>query len=350
MRTDDHSAASQSDTYRTDPATILYPLLNRWWYDPIARRIPLWVPANALTVAAAAALILSFVVCLVVARNPPLGRLVGLVGALYWIYHTLDNVDGSHARRTGTSGPAGEFLDHGSDVMTCSLPALGISLALNLPPALILAVTSIVALSLWATLWCMYYTGVFVMRPVSDSEAAVAVTLVLFAGGLVGREPLVAPLGQAGVSVASLLAISVGLAFGRQFYVSLTRPDAAVSRWPALPLVASHLLLVTWYFLARGAVSIIAIGILLALAAGRAGQRILLARLLGLPVPSVDWLALFLSCVGPGTLLLGVLVAEMQAVLAWSLIAVAGPLQVAIFVRSFVELRRQQSEGHPHVG
>jgi phosphatidylglycerophosphate synthase len=278
-----------------------------------------------------------------------MGRLIGLVGALYWVYHTLDNVDGSHARRTGTSGPAGEFLDHGSDVMTCSLPALGISLALNLPPALILTVTSIVALSLWATLWCMYYTGVFVMRPVSDTEAAVAVTIVLLTGGLVGREPLVARWGP-GVSIASLLAISVGLAFARQFFGSLARPDTAVSRLPAVSLVASHLLLVTWYVLAEGAVSIIAIGILLALAAGRAGQRIILARLLRLPVPGVDWLSLFLSCLGPGTLLLGVLVAEMQAVLAWSLIAIAGSVQLGMFGRSFVELRRRQREGHPHVG
>lgn len=288
--------------------------------------------------------LLSFVLCLIVGQNPGRGRLIGLAGVFYWGYHTLDNVDGSHARRTGTSGPAGEFLDHGIDAIVCSLPALGVAFALGLPPALILIATSIIALSFWATLWSMYHTGVFTLRPVSDSEAAVAATLVLFAGGIVGREPLILVWGPAGISIASLLGLAVILGFGWQLCVSVARPKSTASRLPVIPIVASHVLFITWYFLAKGAVSIAAIGLLLALVSGHAGQRILLARLLGQPVPNVNWLTLVLLCLGPVMLLVRARVAQMQAVLAWSLVAVVGTIQVVTFVTSWIALRKQQDE------
>ena len=35
-----------------------------------------------------------------------------------FIYQTLDGIDGSQARRTGTSSPLGEYFDHGLDAIT----------------------------------------------------------------------------------------------------------------------------------------------------------------------------------------------------------------------------------------
>lgn len=38
-----------------------------------------------------------------------------------WAYSSLDAIDGKQARRTGTSGPLGEFFDHGCDAVNLVL-------------------------------------------------------------------------------------------------------------------------------------------------------------------------------------------------------------------------------------
>lgn len=51
-----------------------------------------------------------------------------IVGVLYFLYITLDNVDGKHARNTGQQGPMGQIFDHGFDTLTLPLSTLTLCL------------------------------------------------------------------------------------------------------------------------------------------------------------------------------------------------------------------------------
>lgn len=50
---------------------------------------------------------------------PPIPPIVWLLCAVFhFLAHTLDGIDGKHARRTKSSGPLGELMDHGMDSWT----------------------------------------------------------------------------------------------------------------------------------------------------------------------------------------------------------------------------------------
>ena len=47
-----------------------------------------------------------------------------LVGVSYFVYSTLDNVDGKQAKRTGSGSPMGMLFDHGCDATTAVIQAM----------------------------------------------------------------------------------------------------------------------------------------------------------------------------------------------------------------------------------
>lgn len=49
-----------------------------------------------------------------------------------FIYQSLDAIDGKQARRTGTSNPLGELLDHGCDSISTVFVALSACIAVQL--------------------------------------------------------------------------------------------------------------------------------------------------------------------------------------------------------------------------
>lgn len=69
--------------------------------------MPLGVPANLLTLGSSACV---WAMLCAATMGPPAGAIVCLV--LMSAYVIYDHADGMHARRTGASGPLGEFLDH----------------------------------------------------------------------------------------------------------------------------------------------------------------------------------------------------------------------------------------------
>lgn len=65
----------------------------------------------------------------------------GLVGALLFLYQTLDALDGIQARRVGSSGPLGEFVDHWFDSINAFMIPLGMALAFPAVPPVLAAVS-----------------------------------------------------------------------------------------------------------------------------------------------------------------------------------------------------------------
>ena len=97
--------------------------------------------------------------------HPPLQAprwcyLFAAVGVFF--YQTLDGVDGKQARRTGSSGPLGEFFDHGLDAVITFLYAV---LAACTPglishPYLMVLLTVVVIQLNYTYHWQTYVCGV----------------------------------------------------------------------------------------------------------------------------------------------------------------------------------------------
>src|SRR5262245_19201942 len=95
--------------YVVQDNSILTPILKRWVWAPMIPRIPDHVSANTLTIMGTVLSASAYAMTVIF----PASRLTCAIAALLvFAYLTLDNLDGAHARRTGTSSPLGEFLDH----------------------------------------------------------------------------------------------------------------------------------------------------------------------------------------------------------------------------------------------
>ena len=98
-------------------------IMNPWW-EAVEKLVPRCVHPNALTVSGCTAAIIG--ACLLLGFCPYLSefppRWVFLISAaLFFLYQTLDAIDGKHARRLGLSSPLGQLMDHGCDII-CTTP------------------------------------------------------------------------------------------------------------------------------------------------------------------------------------------------------------------------------------
>lgn len=121
-------------------------LFRHWW--PIAiKAIPATMSANAVSILGtvfcwlAFAILSGLVVGPLAAFAPGHPWIFGVLAACIFLYQTLDALDGIQARRTGVSGPMGEFVDHWFDSINAFLIPLGIALAFPPIPRTVAAVT-----------------------------------------------------------------------------------------------------------------------------------------------------------------------------------------------------------------
>ncbi|HTX73904.1 MAG TPA: hypothetical protein VMC79_13820 [Rectinemataceae bacterium] len=154
-------------------------LLCHWW--PIAiKAIPRKAPANLVSMIGNLGSYLSFLILSGLLFGPVsvAGRdrpwIFGLVALGYFFYQTLDALDGIQARRTGASGPLGEFVDHWFDSFNVFLLPLGISLAFPVIPYQVVAPAMILfAAADWFQLRAITSLGVLIFPPVSSEEGQV---------------------------------------------------------------------------------------------------------------------------------------------------------------------------------
>lgn len=109
--------------YACDDRSRLVQPFCRHVVRPFADRVPAVVPANLLTLGSSACMGLMLLLALV-APGPGWAPLFLLLMAAYVVY---DHADGMHARRTGTSGPLGEFLDHFLDVFHAGIAVIALA-------------------------------------------------------------------------------------------------------------------------------------------------------------------------------------------------------------------------------
>jgi ethanolaminephosphotransferase len=89
-----------------------------WW-------LPGWLPANLVTIGASACMWAVFGLEVAAGAVPPSLLAVAFV-VLFQLYVVYDHADGMHAKRTHTSSPLGEYLDHGLDTLNGAIAVLAV--------------------------------------------------------------------------------------------------------------------------------------------------------------------------------------------------------------------------------
>jgi phosphatidylglycerophosphate synthase len=181
-------AESQAPAYRVEDRSILLPVYKRLLVDPVLPHLPASLDPNTITHVGHALCFASMVV-LLAAR--PLGT-AHFVAAMVLVqaYLFCDNADGAHARRVGRTSAAGEYLDHGLDLLNTvylgvvSAFALGDTGTMGLGLAILIPAASAI------TCWEQAATGVYQLGLLNQIEALLFVSILLAAEALFGADVL----------------------------------------------------------------------------------------------------------------------------------------------------------------
>jgi len=104
--------------YKPGVSTPIDNFFNTWWWNPLICIVPKSVAPNTVTVTGLVIQIMGFAAVMYycpdfVATAPRWAYAFG--GFTIFAYQTLDALDGKQARRTGSSSPLGQLMDHGCD-------------------------------------------------------------------------------------------------------------------------------------------------------------------------------------------------------------------------------------------
>ncbi|XP_046914023.1 ethanolaminephosphotransferase 1 isoform X2 [Dermatophagoides farinae] len=125
-----HLKGFENYVYNSKDTSPLSKYVMHPFWNVVVKLVPMWIAPNVLTfvgflMTAGNGLLLSIYDPEFYASSdsypqfPPIPDWVWIVCAIFHsVAHTLDGIDGKHARRTKSSGPLGELMDHGMDSWT----------------------------------------------------------------------------------------------------------------------------------------------------------------------------------------------------------------------------------------
>uniref|UniRef100_A0A915PS52 CDP-alcohol phosphatidyltransferase n=1 Tax=Setaria digitata TaxID=48799 RepID=A0A915PS52_9BILA len=137
--------------------------MKRFW-EYVVQFYPMWISPNVITVSG---FFINLVTVLILACFSYDAKIAASSWAYFqaavglFLYQTLDATDGKQARRTGSSSPLGELLDHGCDAMSQVLVTLNICYAMLLGQEryVVLFVTVSSVTLFYCAHWSTYCTG-----------------------------------------------------------------------------------------------------------------------------------------------------------------------------------------------
>ncbi len=310
-------AALDAYQYQAVCASLMVAFLKRYWFLPVHSVLPAGIHANVITITGAACNLLSFLCCIVYRAHPNPAWLI-LAAVLLWTYATFDNIDGTRARQTRTSGPVGELLDHGFDSLAgYYLTPLGIAIACGLPPAYLLAVVCAASIGAHASFWEQYHTGKLTTGSLTDVEGLVVGSLILAAAAILGVELLTTPMFGSGVSFMEVAMVATVGSFGYQALSCVWRVHSPRKAAQLLPPLGTQALFIAWYVAGDGALGVVALCMLVGVSAGRPSFGAIIARLYKKPIPVFDWLVIVVAVVVPFFAFVSETVAAYQTQIAW---------------------------------
>ncbi|MFA6504638.1 MAG: CDP-alcohol phosphatidyltransferase family protein [Treponemataceae bacterium] len=175
-------------------------VLKHWW--PIAlKAIPAKAPANLVSMVGNLGSYLAFFIASGLLLGPVsvIGRekpwIFGVIAFGLFFYQTLDALDGIQARRTGASGPLGEFVDHWFDSFNVFLVPLGIVIAFPVIPWQVMVPCQLIYTTTnWILIRALNNTQVLVFDKFSTEEGQIAAQLFYLSVWILGYDFWAKPL------------------------------------------------------------------------------------------------------------------------------------------------------------
>lgn len=167
--------------------SIVSPVCNR-----LVNLLPLWLAPNLITVIGAGCNVVGFLLAVAfigIGKDDfPVLRLVSFIGGVtIFLNMMFDNCDGKQARRTKTSSPLGELVDHGCDSLFVPLGAVMTGMITGATGGPILAFFALCAATFYLAHWEEYFTHSLTLGAVGPVETQVILTLFHVFTAFVGR-------------------------------------------------------------------------------------------------------------------------------------------------------------------
>merc|ERR1712226_359800 len=176
--------------YKSEGASILDPAYQKFWVS-LVEHVPYWMAPNILTLLGLLANFLAFLplafACPTFKEEPPTWGLI-LFAFCFFIYQTLDALDGKQARKLGMSSPMGELFDHGIDAVNTVIVSVvyNMSLRLGLHPEVNMYSFLLTCFNFYLAHWLTYCTGVLHFGYFDITEAQVVIMSQLILTALSG--------------------------------------------------------------------------------------------------------------------------------------------------------------------
>jgi phosphatidylglycerophosphate synthase len=221
-------------SYQSVNNSLINALYHRFWLPTAIKAIPERMSANLVSILGNLGVLAAFLILSGLAVGPMsvAGRrcpwLFGIAALCLFFYHTMDNLDGMQARRTESSGPLGEFVDHWFDSFNSFLVPLALGLAFPVIPPLLVALTTLLCcLADWLSLRTTRNTGVLVFGKISSEEALLLTYLFCISAWILGYDFWAAPgpFGLPRVVIAYAIAPIAFLASIAATFKTAGRPD-----------------------------------------------------------------------------------------------------------------------------
>lgn len=273
-----------SHPYDVQDKSLLAEPFKRFLWRPMLAFVPLSLSANTMTLAGTFVNMLGAAIALSLA---PTRFSSALIAFMVFAYLCIDNMDGAQARRTGTSSPLGEFLDHWLDGINGTMLCLGALVSWEATGLRGLFAIALTGLAYSLTMWEQRWTGRAHFGRLGNIEGIFGVSLMFALQSALGNElfcrrPLV--LGQ------SLSDLFVWLSLGASSLTALG-PLLRVGRLSNVPAIALAYALPLFWFAMRP-LPFVPMALLLVGLTPLMGGRMILARLNPAGPQGPEWLAL----------------------------------------------------------
>ncbi|MDA8425462.1 MAG: CDP-alcohol phosphatidyltransferase family protein [Treponema sp.] len=320
--------------YRADNRSLVDRYLLRHWWPVAIKAIPRRAPANLVSMVGNLGSYLSFLILSGLLFGPVSAAglehpwIFGLVAFGYFFYQTLDALDGIQARRIGSSGPLGEFVDHWFDSFNVFLLPLGLSLAFPVVPYQLAAVALLVFTATdWFQLRALASLEVLVFPPVSSEEGQVLDQLFFVLIWILGYGLFVRPLvlGLPFITIGFVVLVAGMLWTAARCVKDSAKPHLYLAELLSLAPMAAWILIM---YPRIGGTALLAGGLLLGFSGSRFSGELLRERLVGTRYTAFtpDILAidlLILATAASPSLPAWVPLAAVWASLAWTALALS---------------------------
>lgn len=187
----ERAAGLRSYRYKgVDKSPISKHILTPYWNWAVTF-LPLWMAPNLVTLLGFMFMISAYFV--VIGFIPDLKTEVHpafyfAFAGCFWIYSTMDNIDGKQARRTNSSSPLGELFDHGCDALNCPIGSFihiaSLGLGFSWRSLLVLLISS---WGFYLPTWEEYHTGVLYLGYINGpTEGLLMVITTIIISGFFG--------------------------------------------------------------------------------------------------------------------------------------------------------------------